>query len=73
MPDVSDISPLGPRLTLFTAGKDSTYALGLTQALVAQGCELDFIGCDELTPLGLPDYALRRCSFMIGEATPEKR
>jgi glycosyltransferase involved in cell wall biosynthesis len=57
MPDVSDISPLGPRLTLFTAGKDSTYALGLTQALVAQGCELDFIGCDELTPLGLPDQS----------------
>ena len=55
MSDRPDSGGQIPRITLFTAGKDATYALGLTRHLVALGCEVDFIGSDELTPAGLPD------------------
>ena len=44
-----------PHISLLTAGRDHPYALGLTQALAERGCELDFIGSDDLTPAGLPD------------------
>lgn len=55
MPDLTAPGASIPRISLFTAGKDATYALGLTRHLVALGCEVDFIGSDELTPAGLPD------------------
>ena len=54
MPDrLVSANPL-PRISLLTAGRDQPYALGLTKALTEAGCELDFIGSDELTPAGLP-------------------
>ena len=38
----------GTRVTLLTGGGDKSYAIGLTEALAAQGIGLDFIGSDDL-------------------------
>jgi D-inositol-3-phosphate glycosyltransferase len=36
------------RVSLLTGGSDKPYALGLTEALTAEGLEIDFVGSDEL-------------------------
>jgi D-inositol-3-phosphate glycosyltransferase len=36
------------RVALLTGGSDKPYALGLTEALTAEGLEIDFVGSDEL-------------------------
>jgi glycosyltransferase involved in cell wall biosynthesis len=68
MPDQPGFARPLPRVSLFTAGKDSTYALGLARALAALGCELDFIGSDELTPVGVPGLSQVRFFNLRGES-----
>jgi D-inositol-3-phosphate glycosyltransferase len=52
VPRPNDIMQVG----LLTGGSDKPYALGLTEALVAQGLLVDFIGSDELD---VPDITQR--------------
>ncbi len=48
----------GLRVGLLTGGDDRSYALGLTEALVAQGVHVDFVGSDQLDAPELHDNSL---------------
>jgi glycosyltransferase involved in cell wall biosynthesis len=61
----------GLAVALLTAGRDRPYALGMAQALLAQGVHLDFIGSNEVSSPDLMNHPQARFLNLRGDQSVE--